>query len=169
MGRPKSGQLKVVRRGAAILLLLLTVGANGQRFGWVSDTLILLTILGLATGAMFIWLQLRSPSPLLDFSLFRNAQFSSAVMVGFVFGIGNFASNYIVPVFVQQVQHFTPGLSGLLLVPAGILVISTTPLFARLAADTQAAFAPLRRSRPRDSAETAFRSDRPSSSSSGRP
>jgi len=116
----------------ASIVLLLTAGANGQRFGWVSDTLIILTLLGLATGALFVWLQLNSPSPLLDFSLFRNAQFASAVMVGFVFGIGNFASNYIVPVFVQEVQHFTPGLSGLVLVPAGILVISTTPLFGRL-------------------------------------
>ncbi len=116
----------------ASIVLLLTAGANGQRFGWISNTLIILTLMGLTTGAMFVWLQLKSPSPLLDFSLFRNAQFASAVMVGFVFGIGNFASNYIVPVFVQQVQHFTPGLSGMLLVPAGVLVISTTPLFGRL-------------------------------------
>jgi EmrB/QacA subfamily drug resistance transporter len=116
----------------ASIVLLLTAGANGQRFGWTSNTLIMLTLMGLCTGAMFVWLQLKSASPLLDFSLFRNAQFASAVTVGFVFGIGNFASNYIVPVFVQQVQGFTPGLSGMLLVPAGILVISTTPLFGRL-------------------------------------
>lgn len=116
----------------ASIVLLLTAGANGQRFGWASNTLIIITLLGLCTGTLFVWLQLKSPSPLLDFSLFRNAQFASAVAVGFVFGIGNFASNYIVPVFVQQVQHFTPGLSGMLLVPAGVLVISTTPLFGRL-------------------------------------
>jgi len=116
----------------ASIVLLLAAGANGQRFGWVSNTLLILTATGLMTGAMFVWLQLRSPSPLLDFSLFRNAQFTCAVTVGFVFGIGNFASNYVVPVFVQQVQHFTPGLAGLLLVPAGILVISTTPIFGRL-------------------------------------
>jgi EmrB/QacA subfamily drug resistance transporter len=116
----------------AAIVLLLTAGANGQRLGWVSNTLIILTMLGLGAGTLFVWLQLRSPAPLLDFSLFRNAQFASAVAVGFVFGIGNFASNYVVPVFVQQVQGFTAGLSGLLLVPAGILVISTTPMFGRL-------------------------------------
>ncbi len=116
----------------AAIFLLLTAGANGQRFGWVSDKLIAITMLGLAAGSFFVWLQLRSPSPLLDFSLFRNAQFASAVAVGFVFGIGNFASNYVVPVFLQQVQGFTAGLAGLVLVPAGVLVISTTPLFGRL-------------------------------------
>ena len=116
----------------ATIVLLLTVGSNGQRMGWVSNSLILLTMIGLGTGTLFVWLQLKSASPLLDFSLFKNAQFASAVAVGFVFGIGNFASNYVVPVFLQQVQGFTAGLSGMVLVPAGILVISTTPLFGRL-------------------------------------
>lgn len=116
----------------ATIVLLLSAGANGQRFGWTSDMLVIMTVIALGTGTLFVWLQLRSPSPLLDFSLFRNAQFASAVAVSFVFGIGNFASNYIVPVFVQQVQGFTPTLSGMLLVPAGVLVISTTPLFGRL-------------------------------------
>ena len=89
--------------------------------------------MAIGSGALFVWLQLRSPSPLLDFSLFRIPQFASAVTVSFVFGIGNFASNYIVPVFVQQVQHFTPGLAGLLMLPTGILVIAATPIFGRLA------------------------------------
>jgi EmrB/QacA subfamily drug resistance transporter len=115
------------------IVFLLSAGANGQRLGWSSDTLIILALTAIVTGATFVWLQLRSASPLLDFSLFRNAQFASAVTVSFVFGIGNFASNYIIPVFVQQVQGFTPSLSGLLLLPAGALVISATPFFGRLA------------------------------------
>src|SRR5690606_1536795 len=71
--------------------------------------------------------------PLLDFSLFRIPQFTSAVIVAFVFGLGNFASNYLIPVTVQHVRGFTPFLSGLLLVPAGILVISGTSIFGRVA------------------------------------
>jgi len=115
------------------LLFLLTAGANGQRYGWTSDSLLTMLAVGLGAGAWFVILQLRSTEPLLDFSLFRNAQFTSAVLVSFVFGIGNFASNYIIPVFVQQVQGFTPSLAGLMLLPAGILVISGTPIFGRVA------------------------------------
>ncbi len=115
------------------LLFLLTAGANGQRYGWTSNTLLTTLIIGLGAGAWFIRLQLRSTEPLLDFSLFRNAQFTSAVLVSFVFGVGNFASNYIIPVFVQVVQGFTPGLAGFMLLPAGILVISGTPIFGRVA------------------------------------
>jgi EmrB/QacA subfamily drug resistance transporter len=117
----------------AMLTSLLFAGANGQRFGWNSDAIVMLTVIGLAAGGAFVWLQLRSESPLLDFSLFRIPQFTSAVIVAFVFGFGNFAANYLIPVTVQHVQGLTPFLSGLLLVPAGVLVISATPIFGRVA------------------------------------
>jgi EmrB/QacA subfamily drug resistance transporter len=117
----------------ATLASLLFAGANGQSHGWNSDAILMLVLIGLTTGGAFVWLQLRSASPLLDFSLFRIPQFTSAVVVAFVFGFGNFASNYLIPVTVQHVQGLTPFLSGLLLVPAGVLVISATPIFGRLA------------------------------------
>jgi len=117
----------------AALVSLLYAGANGQRFGWSSDAIVMLVALGLAASGAFVWLQLRSASPLLDFSLFKVPQFTSAVMVAFVFGFGNFGANYLIPVTVQNVQGLTPFLSGLLLVPAGVLVISATPIFGRVA------------------------------------
>jgi MFS transporter, DHA2 family, multidrug resistance protein len=117
----------------AALGTLLAAGSNGQRYGWASDAIVLMSLVGLATGTAFVWLQLRSAAPLLDFSLFKIPQFTAAVIVGFVFGLGNFASNYLIPITVQEVQGLTPFLSGLLLVPAGILVITGTPVFGRLA------------------------------------
>ncbi|RPI45221.1 MAG: DHA2 family efflux MFS transporter permease subunit, partial [Betaproteobacteria bacterium] len=112
---------------------LLAAGANGQRYGWGSDAIILMAFVGVTTGTAFVWLQLRAASPLLDFSLFRVPQFTAAVIVGFVFGLGNFASNYLIPVTVQEVQGLTPFLSGLMLVPAGLIVFAGTPIFGRVA------------------------------------
>src|SRR6185436_17582616 len=117
----------------AMLGCLLFAGANGQRFGWWSDPIVILVVIGLIAGAAFVWLQLRSASPLLDFSLFKVPQFTSAVIVAFVFGFGNFAANYLIPVTVQEVQGLTPFLSGLILVPAGVLVFSATPIIGRVA------------------------------------
>jgi MFS transporter, DHA2 family, multidrug resistance protein len=117
----------------ATLSSLLFAGSNGQRYGWYASSILILVLIGISTGGAFIWLQLRSKSPLLDFSLFKIPQFTSGIIVAFVFGFGNFAANYLVPVTVQTVQGFTPFLSGLVLVPAGILVFSSTLLFGRLA------------------------------------
>jgi predicted MFS family arabinose efflux permease len=104
-----------------------------QRDGSVSYAIVRLALSFIDRGSSFVWLQLRSASTLLDFSLFRIPQFTAAVIVGFVFGLGNFASNYLIPVAVQEVQGLTPFLSGLMLVPAGFLVIAGTPIFGRMA------------------------------------
>ena len=117
----------------AALVLLLAAGANGPRYGWGSDLIVSMFVIGLACTAVFISLQLRSAEPLLDFTLFRIPQFASAVMVSFVFGVGNFASNYLIPVYVQEVQGFSASLAGFMLVPAGLLVIFGTPFFGRVA------------------------------------
>ena len=114
------------------VMTLISAGSNGQRYGWDSTAIVTMVSIGLVAGVAFVWRQLRSPT-LLDFSLFRIPQFSAAVIVAFVFGLGNFASNYLIPVTVQQVQNFTPFLSGLLLVPAGMLVISGTSVIGRVA------------------------------------
>ena len=60
----------------AALASLLFAGANGQRYGWSSDAIVAMVLIGLAAGGAFVWLQLRSESPLLDFSLFRIPQFT---------------------------------------------------------------------------------------------
>jgi EmrB/QacA subfamily drug resistance transporter len=117
----------------AAIGFFLATGANGQRYGWGSDAIVFMALICVATGTGFVWLQLRSASPLLDFSLFKIPQFTAAVIVAFVFGLGNFASNYLIPVAVQEVQGLTPFLSGLLLVPAGILVFVGMPIFGRAA------------------------------------
>lgn len=137
-GREEQGALpKFDWLGYALLIatlgLLLFAGSNGQRYGWGSDTIVLMALTCVATGTGFIWLQLRSASPLLDCTLFKNSRFTAAVIVAFVFGLGNFASNYLIPVAVQEVQGLTPFLSGLLLVPAGILVFVGMPIFGRAA------------------------------------
>ena len=116
----------------ATVFMLLSALGNGQRYGWSSNYILVSFMAAFAMGAWFVALQLRSSSPLLDFSLFNNAQFASAVFVYFVFGMGNFASNYIIPVFVQEVQHFSATLSGLVLLPAGIMVVCLVSFFGRM-------------------------------------
>ncbi|MCB1743273.1 MAG: DHA2 family efflux MFS transporter permease subunit [Gammaproteobacteria bacterium] len=116
----------------ASIFMLLAAGANGQRWGWLSDTLVTIATLGLLSGVLFVWRQLVSSAPILDMSLFRIPQFAAAVFLALVFGFGNFASSYLMPVYVQEVQGFPPSLAGTMLVPAGLLMMVGSPLFGRL-------------------------------------
>ena len=117
---------------AGALVLLLTTIANGQRDGWISNRIILMGGTGIVLSIAFVWSQLKSDAPILDFDVFRNPQFAAAACLGFVFGAGNFASTYIIPVFVQTVQNFTPTWAGMVTAPAGLVVMCFFPIGGRL-------------------------------------
>lgn len=114
------------------LVLLLSASANGPRYGWTSDRILGMAVLGTLAAAAFVVTQLRGRAPLLDMTLFRNPRFAAALLVAFVFGAGNFASSYVIPVFVQAVQGYTATKAGLVLMPAGLLLVLSLPLTGRL-------------------------------------
>ncbi len=127
---------------AAALMCLMSAIGNGQRWGWGSDRTVVFFAAGFTAAVLFIYTQLHSRNPLLDVSLFGNLQFTSAMLIAFAFGMGNFATNYSIPVFVQTVQGFTPTQAGLVIVPAGMILVTLIPLSGRLA-DTVASHYPI--------------------------
>lgn len=117
---------------AGALICLLTAIANGQRDGWLSDKILIMLVGGVGLGAAFVISQLRAEAPILDCAVFKNSTFAAAAALGFVFGAGNFASTYIIPVFVQTVQNFTPTAAGMVTAPAGLVVMCFFPIGGRL-------------------------------------
>ena len=118
---------------ATALMCVMSAIGNGQRWGWTSVRTIMFFGTGAASAVFFILSQLKAKNPLLDVSLFGNLQFTSAMLIAFAFGMGNFATNYAIPVFVQTVQGFTPTQAGLVIVPAGLILVTLVPLSGRLA------------------------------------
>lgn len=118
---------------ALALMCVMSAIGNGQRWGWSSDRTLTFFAVGGTSAVLFVYTQLRSKNPLLDVSLFGNLQFTSAMLIAFAFGMGNFATNYSIPVFVQTVQGFTPTQAGLVIVPAGMILVTLIPLSGRLA------------------------------------
>ena len=115
------------------LVCLMSGVANGQRIGWASDFITGCLGLGLVTGVLFVRSQLQSDRAILDLSLLSNPRFAAAIVVTLIYGAGNFCITYLTPVFGQFVQGLTPTAAGLLLLPAGLVVVVVTPLFGRAA------------------------------------
>ena len=115
------------------LFLLMTGAANGVRWGWDSDRIVLMFSSGCLCTILFVFWQLNSAAPLLDFALWRNRRFTAALCVAFVFGAGIFGSSYVIPVFVQTVQGYTPTQAGLVMMPAGLLLVCALPITGRFA------------------------------------
>ncbi len=107
---------------------LLTGLSNGQREGWNSDYILgLFFVAAISTVAFAIW-ELRAPQPLVNLVVLANPQFTGAATVAFIFGVGLFGSTYLVPLFVQTVQHLTPLAAGLLLMPGGLILAVFFPI-----------------------------------------
>jgi DHA2 family multidrug resistance protein len=115
----------------ALYCMMSTIG-NGQRDGWGSDIIVTQLLVGIAAASAFVISQFRPDSSLLDMSLLRDPRFSSAIVIAFVFGAGNFASTYAMPVFGQLVQSYTPTIAGFILLPASLVVVFLLPFTGRL-------------------------------------
>ncbi len=110
------------------LACLLTALSNGQREGWQSGFVLGLFAIAVIGGVAFLLWELHTTEPLVNLKVFASMPFAAAAAVACIFGVGLFGSTYLVPLYVQTVQHFTPLAAGLLLMPAGILMGIAMPI-----------------------------------------
>jgi DHA2 family multidrug resistance protein len=115
----------------AVVSLLVAL-TNGSEEGWSSDTILELFIIGGVSLTAFVFWELRIPDPLMRVEMFAIPRFAAANFVSFMFGAAIFASIYLVPLFVQLIQGYSPTESGLLQFPAGIAMAIFFPLVGRL-------------------------------------
>ena len=116
----------------ACLICLLSALSNGQREGWNSDLILALFAAAFASGCAFVAWELTYRTPLLNLRVFANGRFTASCLVALALGVGIYGSTYIVPMFVQFVQGYTPTVSGLLLMPAGFALAMVSPLAGHL-------------------------------------
>ena len=120
------------------LVTLLNGLSNGQRNGWLSDDILSDFAIAFVTAMGFLAWELRTRSPMLNLKLFANPVYAAASVVAFIFGAGIYGSTYLVPLFVQTIQGYTPTRSGLLLMPAGLILAVVFPIAGRLSDKTPA-------------------------------
>ncbi len=113
--------------------MFLTSLSNGQRLGWNSEQIVLGFVVAILSACAFVLWELVTKTPLLQVRLFADPRFSLAAVVAFVFGAGMFSSFYILPLYARTVQEFTPTKAGLMLMPAGLLLLFVFPLAGWLA------------------------------------
>ena len=105
----------------------------GQRLGWTSNEIIGLFALGVVATVGFALRQIYGDAPFVNLALFRNIQFLAASAIAFFAGCAFLSSTFLVPLFVQQIQHYTPFDAGLLMMPGGLSLLLMYPLTGRLA------------------------------------
>lgn len=129
--RPKLDWLGLVLVIGALTLMLQGL-AHGHREGW-DDAGTFWRLLGAAVGALaFLAWESIHPFPVLNLKLFVRPAFALAGLVIFATGVAVYGSTYLVPLFVQLVQHYSPTGAGEILLPAGVAMALCFPLAGRL-------------------------------------
>jgi EmrB/QacA subfamily drug resistance transporter len=105
--------------GSGLLLVLLGL-TNVATFG-VAPPTVLPVVLGTFVLICFRWWEGRTPSPLLDFSLFRERVLTASILAAFFQALGNYAVLFLVIMYLQGVRGLSPFAASLLLTPGYIV------------------------------------------------
>ncbi|MFP6746095.1 MAG: DHA2 family efflux MFS transporter permease subunit [Alphaproteobacteria bacterium] len=136
-GSTRKGALPVFDWTGLVLVTLcigsiLTGLSNGQREGWGTPIISVYISVGIIAGVAFVYWELLTETPLLQLRVFFNRKFAAAAAVGMVLSLGLYGSTYVIPLFVQTVQGYSPTRSGLLMIPGGVLMMAIFPIAGRL-------------------------------------
>jgi EmrB/QacA subfamily drug resistance transporter len=86
-------------------------------FGWNSTQTLSLLAISLLLIASFIWIELRSKSPLVKFSIFRLPNLTGANLVALVHASGPLSTLFFISLYLQQVLGYSALATGLAFVP----------------------------------------------------
>ncbi|MBF6098605.1 MFS transporter [Nocardia cyriacigeorgica] len=111
---------------AALLIIGYAIGALGDEatrpLAWA------LLVAGLALLAYFVFLEARSPHPLMPLRLFAIRQVSGSAVVNALVGAAHVPTFALLALYLQNTQHYSPTASGLAVLPVAVVnvVVSRT-------------------------------------------
>src|SRR5471030_2848281 len=135
---PKEGKGKPVDWWG-ILLLAIAVGSlqvileKGESEDWFATTYItVLTVTAVLGTLLFIWRELSTDHPIVNFSIMRHRSFAVGMFTSFILGFGLYGSVFVFPVFCQNLLGFTAQQTGELLFPGGLCTIIMMPFIGKM-------------------------------------
>lgn len=115
----------------AIFFIGMLVGFSNLGTGQLGATAIPILIALLAL-ALLIWRSNRIKVPILDLKLFKNHSFTGHIIGFFCIQLISLGNAFLLPNFIQLVNHNTAFLAGLIVLPAGVAGAIMGPIGGRL-------------------------------------
>ena len=121
--------------GAAALILALgsltLVTSLGRDFGLASWQVPALAALCVGAAVAFVMIERRAEEPILPLELFSQNVFVTTSIIGFISGAGMFGAITFLPLYLQISKGMSPTLSGLMLVPMTLGILTTANIAGR--------------------------------------
>ncbi|MED1739383.1 MDR family MFS transporter [Bacillus swezeyi] len=121
-------------------IILSSLGFGGILYGFSSAGVVGWTgvdvLIGFAVGSVtlfwFIWRQLHLKEPILEFRVFKYPMFTLATVIGMVVFMAMIGAATIVPIYMQDMRHFTAMESGMMLFPGAVVMGLMSPITGRI-------------------------------------
>ena len=115
----------IVSMAGAVTSLTLLTSWGGTQYDWSSPIIISLGAGIFIFSFLFIWAEKNAKDPIIPLELFKNKIFTVATLIGLIIGIGMFATIGFMPTYLQMVYGYSATVSGYLMVPMVVGIIST--------------------------------------------
>jgi MFS transporter, DHA2 family, methylenomycin A resistance protein len=121
------------------ILAILTLGSltyaliEANNYGWTSPFIFGLFATAVVAGALFLWTELRSTSPMLQLRFFQNRTFAAAATVAGFISFGMFGIFFFLTLFLQNVQGYSAFQMGLRSLPMTGAIIIVAPVSGQIA------------------------------------
>ncbi len=129
--RPRIDYAGTVVFGLAIVALVFGL-SQGQSDGWGSPETVLPLLASVMLLAAFVLIESRVEAPLLEFRLFRHANFLAANISQVLAGAIELGLGFLLPFYLLLVIGVSPAVAGIALLPASIPIILAGPLAGRV-------------------------------------
>lgn len=130
--REETEKISVDFPGAMLLMVTysLFIYAMNQlpHVGWGDPTVVALLAFAAAAGALFVLVELKSPMPILSFSLFRNRLFMASMLSLFFITSTQSAISFLLPFYLQNILHFTPTHMGFIIIANSVVIVLVAPI-----------------------------------------
>ena len=122
--------------GLALLALgvgtLQTMLERGERLDWFSSReIVLYALVSVTALGLFVWHELTTDQPVVDLRILKSTQLAAGVAFGGMLGVCLYATVFVLPVYLQQLQGFTANQTGLVILPGALASAVTMGVMAR--------------------------------------
>lgn len=128
--------LGIVTLAPGLVIGLLAISWGGNTYEWTSPVILGMGAVSVVLLALFVWVETRSPNPLIPLGMLRVPTVSLSILASFFIAVAMFGAIIYIPVFAQAVLGVSATVSGAVLIPLNVAMIVASILIGMLITKT---------------------------------
>lgn len=111
---------------------LLIAFSEASHWGWGSWQTLFFLSTGVIIFCLFMYKEYHMDDPLLNVKVLKEGRFTLSIVINCVISASLFAGVYMVPIFMQTIQNVSPLKTGLVLLPASLIMAIIMPIVGKI-------------------------------------